>query len=505
MTAYGTILDFNNTTKDTDITIPIGTTDTINFDITFRNNGSMIADIAGFGLKVSCTRADSFSYDISAIKVDLDTIQIPLKGSMLTIAGKILMNIILLNADGTTAYSGIVTATVSGTQVYGVPKVPTDVGYSVIQDLSDRIKNLYSQDFTTNIKITPDNVIIACYNAPSPIKNRAYYVLKDERSMDIDINNIIEVTGSKSFSFTEGDIRMESPIILHNNMNIRGQGFATCFRPLWGIKGFIRESVESTLYRCNFENFRIEGDRQRESNTGCIGMYLACQECNFDHMWFTDCMVGLDTNAEGGISVMNTLTHCYFSDNTKQGVKLGTDSNMTQCFIGANSLPSRDDDNWDGCGIFLAGWGSRMIGCHFFKNRIHIRSDWSSFNTIQGCQFEAGYREDILLNGRSWNMLITGNMFGGKDPNAPNALELTQYDSIRYEDISTDGAYRNKISDNHFAMNTDRQSAKYNYIIEETDRCDYNMYSNNMFTQNYKQAQPMVIVGAHSQSIGNMN
>ncbi len=234
-------------------------------------------------------------------------------------------------------------------------------------------------------------------------------------------------------------------------------------------------------------------------------MYLACQECNFDHMWFTNLMTGLDTNAEGGISVMNTLTHCYFIDNGKMGVKLGTDSNMTQCFVGSNSLPTRDDDNWDGCGVFLAGWGSRLIGCHLFKNRIHIRSDWSSFNTIADCQFEAGYREDILLNGRAWNMLIINNMFGGKDPNAPNAPELSQYNAITYESISSDGAYRNKISDNHFAMNTDRPNAKYNHIIQEMEGCDYNMYSNNMFTQNYVQDKPLVLVGEHSQAIGNMD
>ncbi|WP_139693398.1 hypothetical protein [Sporolactobacillus terrae] len=216
-------------------------------------------------------------------------------------------------------------------------------------------------------------------------------------------------------------------------------------------------------------------------------------------------MTGLDTNAEGGISVMNTLTHCYFIDNGKMGVKLGTDSNMTQCFVGSNSLPTRDDDNWDGCGVFLAGWGSRLIGCHLFKNRIHIRSDWSSFNTIADCQFEAGYREDILLNGRAWNMLIINNMFGGKDPNAPNAPELSQYNAITYESISSDGAYRNKISDNHFAMNTDRPNAKYNHIIQEMEGCDYNMYSNNMFTQNYVQDKPLVLVGEHSQAIGNMD
>ncbi len=339
-------------------------------------------------------------------------------------------------------------------------------------------------------------IVIAPYNSSEKDKTGFVLTGADDQIM---INEIISsLVNGGSILFLDGDIQLTDAVKVKDYMKISGLGMETRFNLSNNSIGFTQIDTSKNLLRCIFKDFGILGDGENSTNTQTIGMRLSPQESIFENIRVYGCKDGFDLNAEFGASVMNFISKCLFLSNVHLGIRLGSDSILTQCIIGDNANLLRHPIDYDSCGLKLGGWGNQVYNNHFYKNAIGIRSEWAVGNVITGNLFESGYKEDIFFAGCTEAVQIANNVFHGKDKSANQ--DLSMYNSITFEGASSTNVQNNSVIGNSFLCFSEEYNPniRYNYCIAEGINCNNNFIISNNFNGFYKQENPVYKTGENT-------
>lgn len=305
------------------------------------------------------------------------------------------------------------------------------------------------------------------------------------------------------FYFSEGQINVEETIILRSSVDIIGSGNNTVFRLMDNAKcDIFGQDVEAepTLYHNRLENFFIDGNHANNTNAEYYGIHIYPQEVNIKRLWVYNCYRGLRLYGGGTYGAM--IDSCMIQNNYHYGIGLGGDCIMTNCGIGGNAKEPAVEWSWGASGIFLAGWNSQLIANHFADNLIDIFSNWSAYNQIQGCVFEAGIKENIVLEGRAWGWTISNNRFGGRR----QAKSDGNTDSIAFRGIDPgEGAWGNIITGNSFTVYETATDIGYRYCVSEVENCNKNLITNNVFEGGFHSVRALKIVGQNTLVTNNID
>ncbi|MEK3912226.1 hypothetical protein [Paenibacillus sp. FSL H7-0331] len=308
---------------------------------------------------------------------------------------------------------------------------------------------------------------------------------------------------TSALHFTEGQINLSGSIFVTDALNISGMGNNTIFRLQNGahIDMFTHSgyAANETIYKLAFRNFLIDGNYANNTGTPYAGIKLRPQEYVIENLWVTNCYSGLTLygeNTYGGF-----IQNCMIQNNFNYGLGVGGDSIVIGCGIGGNGKDPSAEWLFGTSGLLISGWNTQVSSCHFADNLLDIFSHWSAYNQIQTCVFEAGRKECIRLEGRVWGCTITGNRFGGRKA----AVSSNAHDcvTIKYIDPS-EKAYGNIISNNSFTC-YESGDVGYNYCVVESENCDHNLITNNIFMNGYAQASPVHQVGENTVIDTNIN
>lgn len=498
MANYNTSIDFNSTTKDLGITIPVASAEVQTFVISLLNNGAPI-DISSSTVKVICTRPDSFNINIIPIIINSGTINVVMSNAALKISGKELISISIYNTEGTRIYTGILTFMVDGTSNYNTQKIPDSVGYSVIEDLTGKINNL---------SIRTSEFIIAPHDSTQKLASK---VLLDDNDNSDDINNAIDMLArGGTIKFLDGTINLKDStksILLKNNITIDGLGAATMLKVANNAIAISQFDKTAVLYNTMIRNILIVGDKDTVVGSTVVGIKLSPQELILENVKVIKCRDGINLDGGYGASIMNYVSKCVIGANSHRGLVLGSDSNVTQCLIGDNGMPGIDVIEYDSCALNVTGWGNNIENNHLYKSAIALRVDWSVGNMIIGNMFESGYYNDIMFAGRAHMNTVKHNTFMGKDRNY-TAEDNTGTNCIEFIGAPTgEGAKRNSIDSNDFTFYSEQyfDRIRYNYAIAECENCDNNsIRNNNIFREVIKQTNPILKIGAHTVATNNV-
>jgi hypothetical protein len=379
-------------------------------------------------------------------------------------------------------------------------------------NITNTLQELVEKFDTAALQTGRSSIVIAPADANELSKKQADIIL-DGHADQVKINAAISVLCNNPLGafgdwkrtalyFLEGKIKINAPILVADCLTIRGSGCNTIFYledgsncDLFSQDGYDTNTV---IYKLNFSDFLIDGNYVNNTSNQSTGIKVIPQEFVFDKLWVTNCYRGMHLYGTGNYG--GFISKCMIQNNYNYGLGVGGDTVVTQCGIGGNGSDPAAMWDYGAAGVFLAGWNTQFSACHFASNRTDIFSNWTAYNQIQCCVFEAGLGRNIDFQGRAWGWTIIGNRFGGRRASQSDgsmaAIEM------RFIDPS-EGAHGNIINSNSFTI-YEGGDVGYSHCIIETANCYDNLISNNIFKGGYSESVP-VLVNSNSALVSNIH
>ena len=235
-----------------------------------------------------------------------------------------------------------------------------------------------------------------------------------------------------------------------------------------------------------FRNLIIDGNKTSNPNVGaCIGG-IDISNVNIEHCFIRNCRYGINFSytTSGSNALDNTITDSWVTDNQVYGVRVNSDSALTNSFIGKNGkdMPTHPDSS----NVYIDGWDSRVTNNHIWDGQVGILGHWANDNLLLGNIVEEHQREGLLGRGRFNGWRIIGNYF---EDNSLAGVNLT--DALTFSANPGETAQHNVIVANRFGKQ-DGTKPNHRYAISEGVGGDHNLVSQNI-TRNGYQLTPGII------------